>query len=98
MKIPRRFRLGGLTVRVSRKKGQIVINGRDAGGFFDAQNSLIWIEPDSEDVERVFWHEFFHAAIHDSGIQQTPGWSADIEEIIAEKFGRYVAEFLRRNK
>ena len=99
MKIPKSLRIGALEIRVSRKKQKVgSYNGREWRGYYDKDNSLIWVCPNADDPLQTFWHEFFHAAIEDAGLRQIDSWNHDVEEIICEKFGRYVSDFLRQKK
>jgi hypothetical protein len=70
--LPRRVQCVGGSVAVRRRKGLVTAEGdRDAWALWDAENRTVWLVPriPRQLQWRVFYHELFHVALSDSGLE-----------------------------
>jgi hypothetical protein len=100
LKAPKKFRIGALEIHLKRDASPYVgTNGNPLTGWFELKGrnlAHIWVHPQDKEADRTFWHEFFHACVEDSGVKQMKGWTLDMEELVCEKFSRYVADILKK--
>src|SRR4051812_4137487 len=89
MKLPRRFSLKGKTWVVILKKDLRDDEGNRVHGLTDFDLKIIYLDTDLKEPkkERIFWHEYCHALLWESGVTGNTGGLIDIvEEIICDSF------------
>lgn len=77
-----------------RKTKQPKLNGKPCYGLFDPDKKTIYIKSGMTKREtlRVFWHEYTHARLYESGVTlNAGGLSALAEEIICDTFADLLA-------
>lgn len=93
---PLRFLIKGALWRVKFKK-KLKDDGESCQGLTDTASRLILIDADIKGphLEWVFWHEYCHGLLHESGVTgNTGGISALAEEIICDNY----ADSMMRDK
>jgi Zn-dependent peptidase ImmA (M78 family) len=86
-KLPKTVVVLGKRIRVILKE-ELAAQGY--AGLYDPNEGKIYINPNVPDIEETFFHEYNHAIIHRSGLNQVI--SRDAEEMICENFATAYAE------
>ena len=95
MKIPRSVNILGKSCKIKVRK--LVIQPGTAipvEGYFDPALFEIWVtrNADHQFMVATLFHELFHAHCHRVGITQSPSWTLDLEEVMAESLSNFLAE------
>jgi hypothetical protein len=88
----------GKDIRIGRKNykilyvNELTYEGRSAAGLCDSANQTIYIDPSvDDDIQTTLLHEICHAELSECGIRQCPGWTWDMEEMIAENISQGIS-------
>lgn len=95
MKIPRSVNILGKKCKIYVRK-QVIQPGTGVAveGYFDPTQFEIWVarNPDQQFMVATLFHELFHAHCHRVGITQSPSWTLDLEEVMAESMSNFLTE------
>lgn len=90
----------GKNVQINRKVYRIIYceallgDSQSIAGLCDSQATTLYVV-DGSDIQETLLHEIIHAEIAESGIRQSPGWTRDIEEMVAENISQGISHSYR---
>lgn len=93
MQVPKSFRINGKLWRVKWHK-QPELEGEPARGVCDPGPRVITLKLGDPEPVQVFFHEWFHALMHEYCFYVT-SFPDDLEEILAEAMSIQLAEILK---
>ena len=66
-------------------------------GYCDKSKKQIWINTNQTQqmIIETFLHECFHSMAHETSIDQAPGFTADLEEIVCDNFSKGIQKLFQ---
>lgn len=93
MRIPRKLIIKGKEWILKRIKNLLDENNNPASGLTDVGNRIIELDKNLADYDKeyVFWHEYKHARLHETGVTGNDGGISTLaEEIICDDFADFM--------